>query len=377
MIARPLLLAAAATLALSACTTSSVGSPDRLGTPASVGIEAPYLLTPADVVPTADGDVLVRSLGEAGVADWLTLVDGASGDVGPRSEAQVLDLAVDAARVDGDVVLLAGRGHTDPSAPWVFGVWVVAPATGALLEHRPVDAVPPDQGGTVAAFAPDGTLVVLWTAGSPAPPVLHTVDPATGALLGSAVLELDGLPGRAGHVEPERLVVSPDGRHLVAAVHLYGLDGAEETVTVLVRVDRGTGAVEPPVPLGDGTSHTGLHGLAVGDDGTVHAGLAPSGAPDRLAVLGPGDDRLRDLGGTGELPVAIAVDDRGVWVLGPGTTLSRVDPADGSVTATAELCGAGVRSSEALALAPDGTVHALGVCAGGVVLWTVAGDRSD
>ncbi|MGY1809050.1 hypothetical protein ACI8AF_16900 [Blastococcus sp. SYSU D00669] len=355
-----------AVLVLSACAGPEFSEPVR--------VEAgPPDAWPAEVVVTPGGEVLVHFEQDADDNPWVAVVDGARGEVRTEAPARLLDLQADAVAVEGDHLLLAGWGQwDDPLQPWAYGIWVVEPDTGEVAGFRRIDAVPPGIEDAVAVFTPDGALVVAVERDDGTPPVLHVVDPATGAATRSAVPDLGGLSGHAELVVVADVAVSADGTQLVFELVPWDLDGAGDPVPVLVRTHADLSPAGPPVALGTVDSDAFVHDVAITDEGRVYAGLADdTTSPGRLVVVDPGAGEPRTLEEFTDLPLAVEVAGEELWVVGYELTLSRVDPTDGSVLAATELCTDRPGGPVGLAVTPDGAAYVLARCNTDVPLWWV------
>ncbi|MGY1792745.1 hypothetical protein ACI796_02025 [Geodermatophilus sp. SYSU D00525] len=348
--AAPLALAAA----LTACTTTVPGS--------ATGAAPLTVLT--STVSTGSTGGLVSGVTVAGeevlllVADpyggaGLTVVDPTSGEV-PGEVPLPDDTRADVVLATGGGTLVAGE------FPSGYAVAAVDPGGGRVTATTPVAPFPADAIGTVAAATPDGGLLVGVQRADGVPVVLR-VDPATGAVTGTAELPLAGLAEGAGRFAVDALAPTPDGGVVVSAS--VPREGRGPSVAVLVRLGANLAAVGEPVVLLPGEEESGVTGLAVGPDGTAYTVVAPEGSgPAALVALAPGADAPVRLAVVDAAPAALAVVDGELWVLHDRVALTRVDP-DGSVTGRVELCA-------------DGTADGLGVGADGALVAVTTCDRA-
>lgn len=351
MRARLLPLVALAGLALAACSPAAGGTEvPALERALALAADTPDADLVSALTVTAGGTALVTTVGPAG-RSGLTVVDlpgGGAATAGDRIALQ--DVEQDVVLADGDDVLVVG---TSPGGG--YAVLVVDPATGAVRESRPVAGVE-GAGELAAAALPDGTVVVAADRPGGAP-LLLLVDPATGEVTATAEVDLPAVPGE--RVNLHAVAVSPDGSRIAVALAVRAGDGWTPVVAVL---DAGLAPAGDPVAL-DGDR---VAALAVAGDGTAYAALE---AASGVLAVDPASGAVRevpaDLGEVTEL--AVVGDD--LVTVDRSLLLIRLDPADGSVARTADLC-AGTGAASGIGVAPDGALVVVAGC-DGAGLWVV------
>ncbi|MGY1773034.1 hypothetical protein [Blastococcus sp. SYSU D00813] len=252
-----------------------------------------------------------------------------------------------------------------------FVLHVADPVTGEPLGDRPVVPFPDRADVTTQAVAtPDGQLLVAVSRSQAAPELL-LVDPATGAVTASAVLDLNGL------VDPERLAdwsqsvdvkgiaVSPDGASYAVTATVY--DHEDSTTTgVLTVVDGRLAPVTAPfVPAPDSDWGT-EPAVSVAGDGTAHAFVRLDGEPV-LVEVAPGAEEAETVAELRDATYTLVVRDGVAWVAHTDDPLrvTRIDLGSGEATSSVELCG--VDGPAQLVPADDGGVWVATSCDDGLV----------
>ncbi|MGY1815021.1 hypothetical protein [Blastococcus sp. SYSU D00820] len=338
---------------------------------ARVALGSPDAAPVVDLVAAGDGRVLVVA-DEAGFGSpaSVTVVDGdhvtTRAELAPETQA-------DTAVVAGDAVVVAG--FVGPEGATTYQLQVVDPVGGAVTGSRPV-AVPDDAHTTAtrAAAVPGGPLYVLVPRLDGPLPVLLAVDPATGAVLGSTVVDLGRLPSDGTRYQYPALAVSPDGGTVAVVTEVFSPDAGAADRHRAMAVWYGADLQPLAAPTELAGAATSLpEAVALADDGTLWAALGGTD-PATLRHTGvvvtaaPGDDRGRVLTDPGDDAAAATVTDLALaggqlWVAaerlpGAEASLSTIDPATGSRSAPLTLCG----TPMALAVGADGALSAAATC---------------
>jgi virginiamycin B lyase len=273
----------------------------------STAIEATPVAPTTSPRPTPSGPPTIDSAGATRIhispgADWLAIADGAvwtaagrgivpldpvTGEPGATTEILGICLAFDV----GYDSLWAG-GCDDPA------IWRIDPATGGVLATIPLAVDGIQEEGSIAAG--EGGVWVVSTASE-----LVKIDPATNDVVGSWTLPSGAAAVRAG---------------------LGSLWVTVSTTDQLLRIDPADPTSQTPIDVGAYPRF-----LAVGEDavwvmnqrdGSVSRVAADGSVVATIKVSGPID------GGD------IAVGGGSVWVQPGGDLLVRVDPATNEVSAT-------------------------------------------
>ena len=351
MRARLLSLIALAGLALAACSPAG-GGPG--GPPLERAVALGADVADADLVSgltvTPDGTALVTTVGPAG-RSGLVVVDLAGGGAAATGDrADLAGVEQDAVLAAGDEVLVVGT--TDGGG---YSVLAVDPATGAVRETRPVAGLE-EAGEVEAAALPDGSVVVA--ADRPGgTPLLLLLDPATGAVTAAAEVDLSAVPGERTNLHA--LAVSPDGSRIAVGLSVRA---GEEWTPVVAVLDDGLAPVGDPVALDGGR----VAALAVAGDGTAYAALEEASG---VLAVDPAAGAVAEVPTRLGEATELALVDGDLVAVDRGLTLTRLDPADGAVAATADLC-AGTGAASGLGVAPDGSLVVAANC-GGAGLWVV------
>ncbi|SEP15757.1 hypothetical protein [Trujillonella endophytica] len=358
-------LAAATALATAACTTSTggqggPGGPATLERAVALADDVEDADLVAGVTVTADGTALVWTLGAAGRAG-VTVVDlpenGSPAVAGDTVRLQ--DVELDLALTAGGETLLVGRVGSPYDGR--YAVLAVDPASGDVLDTRPV-AGTEDAGQVEAAALPDGTVVVAGDRPGGLPFVL-LVAPLEGRVISAAAIDVSDVADAADRVRVDALTVSPDGTTIAVTLAVRGEDGSAWTPAVAVLETDPFSPGDVVALDGDGVS-----ALAVSDDGIAYVategttGLAAVDAATGTVREVPGEPGLGEVTGLAVVGDDVVAVDRRLRVV-------RLDPADGSATAVADLCD-DTGAAAGVAVAPDGSLVVAANCAG-AGLWVL------
>ena len=354
---------AAAGLTLAACTAAVGGT----GTPPPV--ERALAIAPdaqdADLVSgltvAPDGTVLVTTVGPAGRAG-VHVVDVSGGG------ATEVDGALRLEGTQPDAVLTAEGetyvvGLVGESSDGEYSVIRVDPATGEVAETREI-AGTQHAGEVDAAVLPDGIVAVIGDR-TDGPPFLLLDDPVHGTPQHSARIDVSAVAGEGDRVQLSGLAVSADGAWIAVALTVRPADGSEATAALAVVEVADVGRFPT---VGDTVALDGprVSALAVGDDGTAYVaqeGESGVSAVDAgVAAVHPVPADLGEVTGLAVLDGALVAVDRGLLV-------TRLDPADGAVTRTVDLC-ADTGAASGIGVVPDGSLVVAANC-GGAGLWVL------
>ncbi len=339
------------------------------------------LSRPTAVTVAADGTrtVLVRGTDGAGLATvsadgartGAVVVPGTSdlfAVVPSPAGAVAVGWADGEGGAGGSVVLVpvdAARGTTGTPVP------VATPSPGEVYP-----------GLSRATALPGGRVVVALTRVGGQAPLLLVVDPATAVVSATAEVELGDTLGGAGVVDVADLAVDPEGTRIAVGVVAHSRDwGGSGFRSVLATVDAGLRPDGPTLDLASDATTAQVEAVAVDSGGTAYAVAVVGDDRDtRLLAVAPGAAAAESLGDPDVdlLPgqaADLAVADGAAWVLhqvpgdGDGTSLTRVDLADGSASAPRGLCDG---QAGGLAVEPDGDVVAVAECGFEGRLWVLS-----
>ena len=360
------LAAAAAALATAACTGTVEGTGTSIGTGGPAVLDRAVALAPdahhADLATglsvAADGTVLVSTVGGPDGRSALRVVHLPGDGTATAGDGVALDdVELDLALTAGGEVLVVGRdGASSGGDSGVdYGVLVVDPSSGAVLDVRRV-AGTEGASGFEAVALPDGTVVVAGVRSGGAPFLLR-VDPATGAVLASAEVDVAAVPGERTIVRA--LAVSPDGSRI--AVGLAVGTGGSWT-PVVAGVDAALSATAAAQALDGGA----VTALAVADDGTAYAALEDAAG---ILAVDPAAGAVRQVDADLAEVTALAVVGDELVAVDRGLVVTRLDPADGAVSGTVDLC-TDTGAAAGIGVAPDGSLVVAANCAG-AGLWVL------
>jgi hypothetical protein len=346
--------ALAAALLLAGCTPGTTPAVDRALVIAGDATDVDVV---TGVAVGADGTALLGTAGPAGRSGVTAVqLPGAGAEAAVTGSVHLTDTRVDLVVTAGTETLVVGPAGRSPAAG--YAVTAVDLSTGSVGTGRPVPGFPAQAGDTAAVALPGGTVVVAGDRPG-GTPFLLLLDPADA---GTPVrpVELGALAAPGDRVQLQELAVSPDGSRIAVAFAVRP-DRGPQTTALLV-VDAALAPVGGPVTL----DPAGIAALAVADDGTVYAA---GGEEPRLLAVDPRSGAVREVpAGLGEL-TALAVAGDQLVAVSAGLEVARLAPADGTVTATTDLCG-DTGSASGLDTAADGSLVVVANCAG-AGLWVL------